>query len=117
MSSVKDTKKMQTADAIPTDQVALAVMRGLRRRFGDLRNAVKLIAQSHGFDPRTVAGWWCGRNPPQSAALVTLMRDVKEVDVEIRQLTGDVSEADTARLRAAVDEIERTLGKLSGAPR
>lgn len=119
MSSFKSTDKMQTvADAIPTDAAALAVMRGLRRRFGDLRHAVKLIAQSHGFDPRTVTGWWCGRNPPQTGALLTLIRDIDEVHEEILRLTGRENAADTAaalsRLRDGAEEIERVMAKLSG---
>ncbi len=114
MSSPLKAKKLVTADAITTDQVALAVSRGLRRRFGEMRSAVKLIAQSSGFDPATVKGWFEARNPPHAAALVKLMRDCDEVCEELLRLSGRPDEAETARLRAAVSAIEGALGRFGG---
>lgn len=115
MSSTPKAKKLMTAvNAFTTDQVALAVSRGLRRRFGEMRSAVKTIAMESGFDPATVKGWFEARNPPHAAALVKLMHDVDEVAEEINRMAGCHDPAEMARLRSVVSEMTRALGRFGG---
>lgn len=113
MSRAEKDRRMPTIEAIRSDDVAAAVARGLRRRFGDARSAVKLIARATGFDPRAIKNWWAGVNPPESGKLLQLVREYEEVAEEVDRLSGRADRAEVERLRQIVGELERVLGRVT----
>jgi hypothetical protein len=75
---------------ITTEQLGETVARVLRRKFGDLRCADKRLAKMADATPRAARNWMSGECPPNSATLLTLMRECKELREEIIRMV-DVS--------------------------
>lgn len=61
----------------------------LRRNYGQLRHAAKLLAGSVGTSPRTVQNWLDGINAPRGAELIKLMQECDELRDEIFRLVEE----------------------------
>ena len=58
----------------------------LRKEYGPLRNAAKILARMAGVSPRTAQNWLNGANAPQGAALLNLMANNEVVGAEMARL-------------------------------
>ncbi|WP_307136687.1 hypothetical protein [Pseudoroseomonas cervicalis] len=72
--------------AITQDAVTSLVSRVLRKHFGGLRYAHQRVADIAHADPRAARNWMDGSNPPNTATLLTLMRECKELREEINRM-------------------------------
>ena len=80
--------KMPQALSINSATVADVVADSLRRTWGHLRHAPKLLARQIEANERTAENLLTGRNAPSSATLVRLMREDDEVFAAILSLAG-----------------------------
>jgi len=63
----------------------------LRRKFGEIRHAPKLIAAMAGCTPRSVENWMDGSNGPRGPELLRLCQEIPEMFEEINRLVKDRS--------------------------
>lgn len=68
---------------------AEAVTGILKRNYGQIRNAAKLLARSVGTTPRTVQNWLEGVNAPRGAELIRLMQECDELRDEIFRIVEE----------------------------
>lgn len=78
-----------TMSAIDAASYCETVAGVLRRKYGHLRHATKLLARSVGTTPRTVQNWLDGTNAPRGAELIRLMRECDELRDEIFRLVEE----------------------------
>lgn len=87
-SSSQTYPRTQTA-TIDTSDVAQRISAALRRQFGDLRHATKVVAAQIGADPRALKNWLYGRNAPQLADALKLAIECDEVAAEIMKIIAE----------------------------
>ena len=75
--------------SITTDKLGATVARVLRKQFGDLRCADKRLATLAKATPRAARNWLSGECPPNSATLLTLMRECQELREEINKMLDE----------------------------
>jgi hypothetical protein len=63
-----------------------AVTNVLRRKYGPLRHAAKLLGKAAGVSPRTSQNWLDGKCAPQGSALLNLMASCDDLSTEILKL-------------------------------
>ncbi|MBS4074606.1 hypothetical protein KGY14_05305 [Ameyamaea chiangmaiensis] len=61
----------------------------LRRNYGQVRHASKLLARAVGTTPRTVENWFAGINAPRGAELIRLMQQCDDLRDEIFRIVGE----------------------------
>jgi hypothetical protein len=61
----------------------------IRRQFGPLKHAAKLLARAAGTTPRTAENWLAGSHAPNGEKLVNLMADCQELAEEINRLVAE----------------------------
>ncbi len=62
----------------------------LRRVFGPLRNASKIVARKTGSSPRSVENWFAGTCAPRGAELIKLMAECAELRAEVDRLIDEL---------------------------
>lgn len=75
--------------AIDATAYAETVTGVLRREYGPLRHAAKLLARAVGTTPRTVQNWLDGVNAPRGAELIRLMQECDELRDEIFRIVEE----------------------------
>ncbi|WP_291365302.1 hypothetical protein [Acetobacter sp. UBA5411] len=91
---------MSAVDAITYAETVTGV---LRRKYGPLRHASKLLARAVGSTPRTVQNWLDGINAPRGAELIRLMQECDELRDEIFRLVEEGKcQKDTASISVGV---------------
>lgn len=92
MSDPKITRinrvNMTHTSSISSETVADIVADSLRRTWGKLRHAPKLLARQIHANERTASNLLDGRNAPSAATLVRLMKEDDEVFAAILALAG-----------------------------
>lgn len=58
----------------------------IRRRYGPLKNAAKLLARAAGCSPRTAENYLAGTHAPSGDKLINLLADCQELADEINKL-------------------------------
>jgi hypothetical protein len=71
---------------VTTDLYAESIRDVLKREYGPLRNATKLLGRICGVSHRTAQNWLEGKNAPQGSALLNLMANCEAVDKEMARL-------------------------------
>jgi hypothetical protein len=61
----------------------------IRRRYGPLKHAAKLLARAAGTTPRTAENWLAGLHAPNGDKLVNLMAECDELAEEISRLVAE----------------------------
>lgn len=61
----------------------------IQKKYGNLRNASKLVARKRGWSMITFKNWLYGKNAPRMQDLLTLMADCPELEKEIIQLVKE----------------------------
>jgi predicted transcriptional regulator len=61
----------------------------LRRKYGNVRHATKMLARIVGSTPRTVQNWLDGTNAPRGAELIRLMQECDELRDEIFRIVEE----------------------------
>ncbi len=72
--------------AFSQDDYQRTVSGTLRRVFGPLRNASKIVARMTGSSPRTVENWFAGTCAPRGFELIKLMAECAELRAEVDRL-------------------------------
>ena len=80
---------MNTA-AFTQDDLQQTVTGTLRRVFGPLRNASKIVAGKTGSSPRTVENWLAGTATPRGAELIRLMAECDELRAEVDHIIEQI---------------------------
>lgn len=75
--------------AVDASTYAETVTGVLKRRYGPLKCASKLLARAVGTTPRTVQNWLDGTNAPRGAELIRLMQECDELRDEIFRLVEE----------------------------
>ena len=65
------------------------VLAFIRRHFGPLKNAAKLLARAGGTTPRNAENWLAGAHAPNGESLVQLMAECSELADEIMRLVAE----------------------------
>jgi hypothetical protein len=65
------------------------VLNYIRRRFGLLKHAAKLLARASGTTPRNAENWLAGVHAPNGENLVELMAACSELAEEINRLVEE----------------------------
>lgn len=81
----REEDEMTTA-TIDTYSVVQAISGALRKRWGDMRSPVKLVARATGTDVRTARNYWDGTNAPRAPELLRLMAECPEVREAVERL-------------------------------
>jgi hypothetical protein len=61
----------------------------IKRTFGPLKHAAKLLARASGATPRTCENWLAGEHAPNDENLVELMAACSELAEEINRLVAE----------------------------
>lgn len=87
-SELRETDDMNTT-TIDTFSVVQAISGALRRKWGDMRSPVKLVARATGTDVRTARNYWDGTNAPRAPELLRLMAECPEVREAVERLIAN----------------------------
>ncbi len=71
---------------VTTSLYAESVTETLRREYGPLKNATKILSSLAGVSPRTAQNWLDGEHAPQGAPLLNLMANSEAVRDEMSRL-------------------------------
>lgn len=87
-SNWREEDDMNTT-TIDTFSVVQAISGALRRKWGDMRSPVKLVARATGTDVRTARNYWDGTNAPRAPELLRLMAECPEVREAVERLIAN----------------------------
>ena len=115
MSDIKTPRnlrvRMPQSLCINSVTVADVVAESLRRTWGHLRHAPKLLARKIQANERTAENLLTGKNAPSSATLVKLMAEDDEVFEAILALAGRDQPPAYEQIKAVKDAIAIMEGK------
>lgn len=98
----------KTFPVITTGQVIDLTTRSLRAHCGELKSAVKQVADLAESTPRAAENWFLGRNAPDAAHLLTLGRRIPAVRRELyRLLDPDYEGGPERAISEAIDLLQR----------
>lgn len=94
--------------AVTADALAGTVRDALRRSYGHLHCATKIVAGKIGVDTRAFRNWWEGQNAPRSDQLIRLMDESDEVLAAVLEMANEreLAEHVRARVRDAIRNLE-----------
>ncbi len=93
-----------------TYEINASMADALRRRYGDSRSAVKVLAEKAGAGLRTVENWFAGKNAPTLKHTLAMMQD----DELLRELLILAGRDDIADIPAALAKIKAAQEALKG---
>jgi hypothetical protein len=90
MTSEERLRNFQRGAAVLTATTYNDVVLGyIKRTFGPLKHAAKLLARASGATPRTAENWLAGEHAPNGENLVQLMAECSDLADEIMALVAE----------------------------
>jgi hypothetical protein len=98
-----------TAAVVSRYDVAQVFADTLRQAYGNCKSAAKMVARAADCTPRGAENLLAGRNAPNAAGLINLMRESDEFCITVLELAGRGDLARKVEVVSKLDAMLRTI--------